>query len=248
MSIIYRTQERFAGTDNFAVLMTDEAPMQPPVLSDLARLCARETALFVQRQPFDPQYCFELFRRAIVERNQRAWELVYTFYTPRVEQWVRRDSAFAATGESEDVFVNAAFARFWASLSSDRFVTFPDLSSLLRYLQVCAHSAIIDHIRSLDADTEELDDERGVDVEQPAADVDAAIDRERLWREIDALLADEAERKMMHDSFVLGLTPRQVQERSPQLFATARDVYRVKQNVLSRLRRDQRLKALAGNR
>ncbi len=60
---------------------------------------------------------------------------------------------------------------------------------------------------------------------------------QELRRAIDAELHDEAERLVAHLCLVLDLKPREVYERHPDRFADVADVYRVKRNLLERLRR-----------
>jgi hypothetical protein len=43
-------------------------------------------------------------------------------------------------------------------------------------------------------------------------------------------------------SFVLDLKPGEIQERHPELFASVDDVYRIKRNVVERLRRSPQIR------
>ena len=79
--------------------VTDPIDLRVLALASVAQRCARETELFFQRRRYNPRYCFELFRRAIVERSQGAWELAYAQYRPLVAGWVERHPAFPASGE-----------------------------------------------------------------------------------------------------------------------------------------------------
>ncbi len=220
-------------------------------LAGIAHRCAQETELFFRRQSYDPRYCFELFRRAFLHRNQRAWELVYSQYRPLVASWVERHSAFPATGEETQYFVNRAFEKMWSAVSPDEFDRFPDLKSLLSYLQMCVHSAIIDEVRS----SERL--AMNVDVDVPAVASrthgpsveDQALtqaQREGLWQLIDERLNDEKERLVVYGSFALALKPRQLYAEFEDAFRDVNEIYRIKQNVLARLRRDPELKKLLG--
>jgi hypothetical protein len=56
-------------------------------------------------------------------------------------------------------------------------------------------------------------------------------------------MQDEAERRAAYYCFVLDLKPREVQERHPELYGSVDDVYRIKRNVLDRLRRNPRIRA-----
>ena len=54
---------------------------------------------------------------------------------------------------------------------------------------------------------------------------------------MEAELLDQAERLVARLCLVLDLKPREVYERHPDRFADVADVYRVKRNLLERLRR-----------
>jgi hypothetical protein len=59
-----------------------------------------------------------------------------------------------------------------------------------------------------------------------------------LWQTIAAELQDEPERLVAYLSLVRGLKPAQVQSLHPEYFPGVADVYRIKRNVLERLRRN----------
>ena len=218
-------------------------------LPDLARRCAEETERFYRRLENDPRYCFELFRRAIAERCERAWELLYEQYLPLVTGWVGRHSAFAGCGEEAPYFCNRAFEKMWSAVTPEKFGRFPNLKSLLRYLQMCVHSVILDHVRSAERamllDPEDNPIERtaaaGPSIETQALD---RVGRRAFWQEIEKRLHTAQERRVVYDAYLLGLKPREVYARAPELFASVQEVYRAKENVLARLRRDSELARL----
>src|SRR5919109_2801057 len=127
--------------------MSHESKPQHLALSELADGCACETELYFRHESYDSNYCFELFRRAIKERDQPAWEIVCLQYQRLVSGWVRQHSRFEASGEEVQYFVNGAFAKIAVSLTPDRFGGFSDVGSLLRYLKMCVHSVIVDYDR-----------------------------------------------------------------------------------------------------
>ena len=49
--------------------------------------------------------------------------------------------------EEPQYFANRAFEKMWGVLSPQKFGQFPNLKSLLRYLQMCVHSVIVDYAR-----------------------------------------------------------------------------------------------------
>ncbi|RME44390.1 MAG: sigma-70 family RNA polymerase sigma factor [Chloroflexi bacterium] len=232
-------------------LANHEVSPQLLSLAGIAHRCAQETDLFFRRQSYDPRYCFELFRRAFLHRNQRAWELVYAQYRPLVAGWVERHAAFPATGEETQYFVNRAFEKMWSAVSPDGFDRFPDLRSLLSYLQMCVHSAIVDEVRSAERLAVDVD----VDVSaatnragSPSVEDQALTQaqREELWQFVNERLNDEKERLVVYGSFALALKPRQLYAELGHAFSDVSEIYRIKQNVLARLRRDPELKKLLG--
>lgn len=216
-------------------------------LGQLMRLCSVESERFYRGQPHDTRYSYELFRRALVERSEAAWELLFQHYSSLVEGWVRRSGAFISSGESSEYFVVGAFTKFWRAVTPDRFSAFPTLASLLHYLQLCATSVVIDSVRA-QSWSEMLPEEAVVldRVQQHSPD-EEAMDRvhsEEFWRFIDAQLNDESERIVVYSSFVLGLTPRAIFAEHSTMFGSINDVYNVKRNVLGRLGRNAELRQM----
>ena len=192
-----------------------------------------------------------MFRRAIVERDERAWELVYAQYRSQVASWVERHPAFPTCGEEAQYFVNRAFEKMWVAVTPDRFSRFPDLQSLLRYLQMCTHSVVLDLVRAaenaivpVEADVASLGNGSGGPTVEDQ--VLAGMHSQELWDKIEARLNDEKERRVVYASFVLALKPGQIYAESGDTFHDVREIYRVKENVLARLRRDVELKELFG--
>ena len=72
-------------------------------LSSLAHRCAQETDLFFRREAYDPSFCYELFRRAIVLGDQNAHERLYIQYQSLVASWVERHSSYPSTGEENQL-------------------------------------------------------------------------------------------------------------------------------------------------
>jgi len=232
-------------------IMTEEPNLRRLTITGLAHRCADETERFFQRQSHDPRYCFELFRRAILERSQHAWDVIYGQYRSLVAGWIQRHPSFQATGEEVEFFANSAFEKLWTSLGAERFDRFPDLKSILRYLQMCVHSVLIDFIRQAERIAEEdlaekRENEPGDSTPSTESQVLDQIEGEALWKWIDAHLNDEKERMVVRDSFIFGLKPSEICANHKNRFTNVEEVYRVKQNVMARLRRDPELRKLLG--
>jgi len=217
-------------------------------LSSLCYRCARESDNFFNRKKHDPRFCYQLFRRAVLEQDQRAWECLYHQYYPLVASWVERHSMFKSCHEEHQYFVNRAFEKMWAVFSPQKLDQFPDLKSILRYLQMCVHSAVVDYLRAqeqaeLMADSPAL--ERQTYDGEALAPEKEAIRRTQagvLWEMIAARLKDEKERKVVYGSFILALKPGDLADYYAGTFENVAEIYRVKENVLARFRRDEELK------
>jgi DNA-directed RNA polymerase specialized sigma24 family protein len=219
-------------------------------LSGIQHRCAEESERFFRRQNYDPRFCFELFRRAVLEHDQRAWEMIHHQYHPLVLNWVQRHSLLSAVDEEAAYFANRAFEKMWGVLSPQKFNQFPDLKSILRYLQMCVHSVIVDYARRgeqtiLLEDSERepvvLHDPRQSSLEEKVFTRRQATE---LWQWINEHLKDDKERAVIYGSFVLDLKPAEMLETYTHLFRDVREIYTTKENVLARLRRDSSLKEL----
>jgi hypothetical protein len=230
---------------------TSYEPFAPHQLATeaLRRRCLAESERFYRGQPHDTRFAFELFRRALVDRCQVAWEHLYELYRPLVESWIRRSGAFAGSGESSEYFVAPAFTRFWQAITPERFASFPTLAALLHYLQLCCGTAVIDSVRA--QSWAEMLPEEAIPPHQPGytpldEEVLDRIGRQEFWQFIDAQLSGAAERAEVYDSFVMGMKPSDILDRHELLFASISDFYNVKRNVLGRLSRNHHLRRLAG--
>src|SRR5436305_12808046 len=106
-----------------------EAPLQLLPINDLARCCCEETNKFLKQSVSNDRYCLELFRRAIVKRDDDAWASIYQQYAPLVLTWItQHQSATALLGQDgSGPLVNAAFAKFSQALTPAKMDNFDAL-------------------------------------------------------------------------------------------------------------------------
>jgi len=229
--------------------MTDEVDLQHLPVDDLAKRCAQETELFFQHRLQDSKYCFELFRRAIRDANQFAWDMIYAQYRSLVTGWVKNSTAFQASSEQVEYFVNGAFAKIAVILTAEKFSRFGEIGSLLRYLKMCVHSVIVDHNRLADQTSfyplEDVENEASKDPTLESQTMERSY-RQTFWNLVSRRLQDEKERMVMQGLFVLALKPRELFERARHIFSDVDEIYRIKQNILARLGRDPELGKLLG--
>ena len=239
-----------AGRSIYPNMPSDQTFSELP-LTILSRRCAEESDLFYRRQAFDSRYCYEIFRRAIRERDDAAWERVYIQYRPQLIRWVSRQPSFASSGEEIDYFINRALEKMWTAIPPEQFDKFSDLKSLLRYLQLCVSSVLLDHGRK--QARRKL--EQRIDLESAERQTHPQmIERLNLngvisddfWTWLEGRMKDEKERNVLYGSFVLDLKPREIFGHFGQHFTDVREVYRLKENLIARLRRDPELRAYIG--
>jgi hypothetical protein len=204
----------------------------------LARRCREEAARFARGEPACEAFAHELLRRAVCDRDQAAWDAVVAQYRALVLAWVRRHPAYLAAAEAGDYWVNRTFERFWGAVGPARFCAFPGLAALLRYLQLCAGSVLLDEARRRAAAATEPLTERAMGLAGGRAGEAAVLGElagRELWRAIEGEVRGEDERLVARLCLGQGLAPREVHARYPERFGAVADVYRVKRRLLDRL-------------
>src|SRR5690349_4903477 len=224
-------------------------PLQVLSINELARCCSEETNKFLKQSVSSDRFCLELFRRAITNHDDDAWACIYQQYAPLVLTWVNQhQSAAPLLGQDgSGPLVNAAFAKFSQALTPAKMGNFDSLAAVLKYLKMCVHSVIADEVRSRQARQyeETLDSiEHEPATDDPADDVVSNISAQGLWQVIQEELNGEDERVLIYLAYVHGMKPSEISSQHRRLFPSVEDVYRIKRNVLERLRRNRRLQAM----
>lgn len=189
----------------------------------------------------------ELFRRAIGEGDEGAWQAIVEIYRGLLMSHAGRRVVRGLVAEDDGFCVDRAFQRFWRASRGGRVHEFGDLGSILKYLQLCLGSVLLDEARarrrqgwlSLDHVAPEA-----CLSSDPSSLVVGRLARRELWATIDATLADANERLVARLSFVGGLSPREILARHPEKFRDVFEVYRTKRNMIERLRRSTTLQQL----
>jgi RNA polymerase sigma factor (sigma-70 family) len=198
-----------------------------------------------------------LFRLALEEGDQQAWEAIVSRYRNLVLDWTRRSLRSPIPREQESDWVTRAFERFWLAVGPEGS-RFRDLPAALQYLKLCVRSVVMDDLRARRAvDLEPLEDvdERRIlgcpGAARTAPDVESVVfDRlgsRDLWQTILETLPDPDERLVIYLSFVQGMKPAEIATSRSDSFASTADVYRIKRNAIERLRRSPRLLARLGS-
>jgi hypothetical protein len=191
---------------------------------------------------------YDLFRRAIAERDGVAWAAVYQRYRPMLIGWVRQNHMAPQLGEEYGDIADQALARAWSALAPARFAEFPNLASLLGYLRSCVAAVIIDMTRA------RASRERAMQrIERRAAPTpeEMVLDRMEfslLWRVVYDAVESEQERIVLVENFIYDLPPRTILARHPRIFDDVTDVYAAQRNLKARLQRNLALRQIREER
>ncbi|HEX6480125.1 MAG TPA: hypothetical protein VF043_14890 [Ktedonobacteraceae bacterium] len=209
-------------------------------LTALASRCMSEIENYRRKEPYNDQYCLEIFHRALLQHDNDAWTLLEDRFSPMVKSWVRshpRQDA-ACRLDSEENYVAKAFARFWQAAAYNQEVRFTSLAAALSYLKTCLTGAILDTLRSYAKADLSLNDPDHPLQEEPALE-DDTDDGQELWSIIQSLLPNAREQRLAYLLFHCGLKAREVVQFCGQEFNDVNEVYRLRRNIIERLIRNR---------
>jgi len=204
-------------------------------MTSLASIIAgaeQECAAFADRRPTAETYRIALFHRAIVGGCGEAWAALHRLYRPQMVRWVWLCRAYRPwLGDHHDL-ADASFARFWRAMTPQRFAGFAGVAPLLRYLQQCVITEVIDAQRTY-RESASLDA-----VTLPSYRLSDRLARRDAWDVLCGVLRGDDERTLIYALFVECRTPRAVPAAYGTLFPTVATVRRVQHRVMERLRRN----------
>ena len=212
-----------------------DEPINRLNLSRLADRCSLELVKRRRKEAADDSYCLEIFRRAILERDDEAWSILQGCFSENVRIWIRShaNSNLALLRDSEENYVAQTFSRFWVTVH-EQHSEFRTLNKALSYLHATLDSIFRDmmrsHRRSQEVPLPEQDSPEEPAAEQPDDDLD-------VWNTLLGLLNNERERRVVQLLYYHGLTPKKIVKHFPQEFSNEKEIYRVNYNIVVRLRR-----------
>ena len=216
----------------------EELPKDMSLLA-LADRCMREINNYRRGEACSDQYCLEMFRRAMLERDDAAWTLLVERFQEYMLGLFRRHFRKEAASRinSPEDYVARAFQRFWLATVRNQQLEFATLAAALSYLRSCLNGAILDALRSYARSKEVAWPEPGfADADEPTVE-DHEEDLE-VWEIIKNLLPNERERRVAYLLFYCNLRPREIVRRCPLEFSEVQEIYRLRRNILERLMRD----------
>jgi hypothetical protein len=206
-------------------------------LETLKEDAAQEMRKYRRKELSDERYCLEIFRRAVVRRENEAWVALQALLSESVRLWFARHPCRGAALRYEPVeqnYIDETFRRFWQALSDQRLM-FSSLAGALSYLHRCLNCAVMDTLRAYARPREESLPDGGHPNEPGVEDT---YHEGELWEVVKSLLAGERERRVAYLLFHCNLKPREMVRYCPGEFSDEAEIYRMKRNIMERLLRN----------
>ncbi|TMD45956.1 MAG: hypothetical protein E6I90_06455 [Chloroflexi bacterium] len=218
-----------------------DKPPRSMSLSELTSRCMSEIQKYNQREPHNDQCCLEIFRRALLQQDSRAWSVLTERFHGIVLSWVRRHPQREAVRDidSEENFVALTFERFWRVTVRNKTLEFTTLAGALVFLRACVNSVIIDTLRS----QKEIPIPENFERVAPEPD-----ESNQRWEVIKGFIPNAREKRLAYLLYYCGLKPRQIVQLLPREFNDVHEIFRLTRNIIDRLRRNKdRLRWLLGD-
>jgi len=107
---------------------------------EIAAYCQEESA---KRAPNPrPSYCFELFRRAIDNSSQAAWDAIHRQYQALIRDWIGTDNV-----NQEDLLQESYLKFFKAFQHRYTLAQFPNISTIIGLWRVITKNVVINSVR-----------------------------------------------------------------------------------------------------
>lgn len=210
-------------------------------LGRLEERCHEETLRYYRSEANDGRYGYQLFRRAIVSRDQAAWAALARIYGGQLVRWARCHRLYPQAGEEAEELANRALENLWRRVGPDSFDAFPNLNSILGYLQRSVYNLVIDQARM-----RAREEQRALALRQalagrpPASPQGRALDQVRageIWATVLSLCRNAREVQVAYCYLVLALKPSDILALHPEEFASTGSINGVLATLLKRLRR-----------
>jgi len=181
------------------------------------------------------QDCVALFRRAVVQCDWSAREVVQQRFGEVVLDWLRRHPSREAACRlgNEEQYVAQALAQFW-QMSAQQQVEFQTLADVLQYLRVSLNGVVLDTLRASARPGETPLEEPG---DAGELGTEAAVENEsgEAWEMLRRVLPSRREQRLAYLLFHCGLKPREIVRCCPGEFSDVQDIYTLRCSVMERL-------------
>ena len=178
----------------------------------------------------------ELWQRALVAKEERAWQVIYHEYSKLVRTWVKVQLRFPVDASTQQTLVDDAFLKMAGTFTRhpEKFADYPNLAALLGLLRCCAQRVVQDYVSAL---PRELPLVAWEEVHEPAAP--PAPEHSEIWPVLSGLLIDEKEWLVVTQLLLEAVKPRQLYQEQPGRFQDVNEINTIRERVKARLQRNQ---------
>lgn len=189
---------------------------------------------------------YELFRRALVERDEEAWETLYHAYECLLASWISKQISVPV--ETYDALLSDVWMKLLLYIrTAEKFAQFANLGAVLAYLKCCTMTACVDYIRAqarmqsttLSLETVDMSAHSVFAVEQ---DLLYDVRYQDLLHDVEPLLRTEQERIMVQVLLIEQEKPSTLLKWYPDLFDSVESIYWSRRKLVRRLQRSRVLK------
>ncbi len=202
-------------------------------LAALAEQCLHEINAARRGETHDDQCWVEVLRRATVQRDEAACEVIEDHLGQIVRGWIachpKKEVVYRL--ESEASYVTRTCERFWQAVAQQE-QAINRLTTALRYVGACLNGVILDTLRAHAYAT-------AIPLPGPAeagkAEEEDHEDAHASWERICGMLPTEREQRVAYLLFHCGLQPEDIVRLYPQELGDWHDICRVRRTVIGRL-------------
>lgn len=204
------------------------------------------TPSLVNHQQRDHHFAYSLWRRTLLNQDERAWYVVYADYQRQVRFWIKRQLRFVVDETTMQTLVDDAFVKMAGTFRRHpaKFADYPNVAALLGLLRLCAQRVVQDYVATLQHRVPVI----ALDaIHEPA--VAPAPFHTDLGDILAGLLHDEQEWQVVTRLLLEEEKPRQLYAARGDLFASVDEINTIRERVKGRLQRNatfhHQLQALA---
>lgn len=164
----------------------------------------------------------ELFRRAVIEKDDDAVRHIVDIFEPMVRNWVYSEHQFKKTNLTASYFVSWAFVKLLKKITPENFSDFPSIGHILRYLNLCARTNVRQYYR---------DNFRIIELDLPLDMIDPTAQRDEekiiiaeFWAMVFRILPSDKERLLVRLYYLEGYKPSEIAKLYPDLWKTPQQV------------------------
>lgn len=187
------------------------------------------------KQRSSDQYYLEILRRAVTERDEKAWTLLQQQFAEDIRLWLERHlyREAALNCDTEQNYIDDTFRRFWQAVN-DQQLAFSTRASMLSYLRLCLNCTVMDALRAYSR-TRLKEVSTYSEFDKPGTDV---FSKSEVWKMIVNLLHNEKEKRLAYLLFQCDLKPREILRCCPGEFSSEDEIYQLKCDIFVRVLRN----------